>query len=72
MKCCFLFSVLAVILFSFFASAVSVEARPVRRAKKATLRSGTVARPPVRKACRADGKTLWDLGKQNGEWPSLR
>ena len=32
----------------------------------------------VAKSCRyprlqqVDGKTLWDLGKQNGQWPRLR
>jgi hypothetical protein len=71
MKCRFLFPVLAVVLFSVLASATSAEARWVRRSRHAAFRSRSVMRAPVRKAYRADGKTLWNLGKQNGQWPSL-
>ena len=76
-----LFPVLLAVASLLATGAASVEARPLRRARCGALpcrpvvqaricRPGTEARPCTT-VCRADARSLWNLGKQMGSWPSL-
>ena len=76
-----LFPVLLAVASLLATGAASVEARPLRRARRGMLpyrpvvqaricRPGSKARPYTT-VCRAEGRSLWNLGKQMGSWPSL-
>ena len=80
MKCRFLFSVLAVLALAFTISAESAEAGRFRLRRWSGQSRRPVARVNVGRAAprapsymvrQVNGRTLWDLGKQMGQWPSL-